>query len=120
MGISESQKKTETKLKRIAFLSERDPYKQFTSLMHHFNEESLKECFYMLDGRKAVGIDGIDKEEYAKDLEGNIKKLLDKMKHMSYRPGPVRQVQIPKEGKPGTTRPLGISSQLFMKIRVAF
>src|SRR3990167_8273537 len=32
------------------------------------------------------------------------------MKRMAYRPGPVRQVQIPKEGKPGATRPLGISN----------
>jgi len=31
------------------------------------------------------------------------------MKHMAYIPGPVRQVLIPKEGKPAATRPLGIS-----------
>ena len=31
------------------------------------------------------------------------------MKNMAYRPGPVREVLIPKEGKPGATRPLGIS-----------
>ena len=29
---------------------------------------------------------------------------------MAYRPGPVRQVLIPKDGKPGATRPLGISN----------
>lgn len=29
---------------------------------------------------------------------------------MAYQPKPVRQVLIPKEGKPGATRPLGISS----------
>ncbi len=29
---------------------------------------------------------------------------------MAYTPGPVRQVLIPKEGKPGATRPLGISN----------
>ena len=32
------------------------------------------------------------------------------MKRMAYIPGPVRQVLIPKEGKPGATRPLGISN----------
>jgi retron-type reverse transcriptase len=29
---------------------------------------------------------------------------------MAYRPGPVREVLIPKEGKPGAIRQLGISN----------
>jgi len=78
--------------------------------MHHFNYESLKECFYELDGKKALGIDGIDKETYAKNLDINLLELILKMKKMAYRPGPVREVLIPKEGKPGATRPLGISN----------
>ena len=78
--------------------------------MHHFNQESLKECFHELDGKKAVGIDGIDKETYGKNLDENISRLITKMKNMAYRPGPVREVLIPKEGKPGATRPLGISN----------
>jgi group II intron reverse transcriptase/maturase len=32
------------------------------------------------------------------------------MKRMAYKPGPVRQVLIPKEGKPGAKRPLGIGN----------
>jgi group II intron reverse transcriptase/maturase len=63
-----------------------------------------------LDGSKAVGIDGVDKEEYGKNLRGNIADLLERMKRMAYHPGPVKQVLIPKEGKPGATRPLGISN----------
>ena len=38
------------------------------------------------------------------------RQLISKMKNMAYRPGPVREVLIPKEGKPGATRPLGISN----------
>jgi retron-type reverse transcriptase len=63
-----------------------------------------------LDGRKAIGIDGINKEMYGKNLTENIADLIDRMKRMAYHPSPVRQVLIPKEGKPGTTRPLGISN----------
>lgn len=109
MGTTETQSTTKTKLNRIALLSSGDPTRSFDSLMHHFNEESLKECYYMLDGKKAVGADGIDKETYGEKLDENISELISKMKSMSYRPGPVREVLIPKEGKLGATRPLGIS-----------
>jgi RNA-directed DNA polymerase len=109
MGASESLLITKTKLNRIALLSKQDPRRSFESLMHHFNEESLKECFHELDGKKALGVDGIDKETYGKELDPNISTLIAKMKAMAYRPGPVREVLIPKEGKPGATRPLGIS-----------
>lgn len=109
MGTTESLSTTKTKLNRIALLSKQDPQRSFVSLMHHFNEESLKECFHELDAKKALGADGVDKQTYGKDLDLNISKLISKMKDMAYRPGPVREVLIPKEGRPGETRPLGIS-----------
>jgi retron-type reverse transcriptase len=107
---SELQETTATKLRRIAWLSERDKQKQFDCLMHHINETSLKECFYQLSGDRAVGVDGITKAEYGENLDENIKALVARMKDMSYRPGPVRRVLIPKEGKANATRPLGISN----------
>jgi RNA-directed DNA polymerase len=110
MEISEIHISTETKLKRIAWLSDKDPAKEFTSLMHHFNAESLKECYHQLDRKKAVGIDGINKEQYGLELDKNIDNLLARMKTMSYRSGPIKQLLIPKEGKAGATRPLGISN----------
>jgi group II intron reverse transcriptase/maturase len=109
METTELCQMTETKLKRIAWLSENDPHKEFGCLMHLINEESLKECFHKLNPKKAVGIDGIDKPTYGKDLDINIKDLMTRMKAMAYIPMPVREVLIPKEGKPGATRPLGIS-----------
>ncbi len=109
MRPTESLIPTATKLERIAWLSSRDSHKQFQSLMHLFNEASLEDCFHQLDGRKAVGPDGVTKAEYEDRLEENLQDLVRRMKQMAYRPGPVRQVRIPKEGKPGATRPLGIS-----------
>jgi RNA-directed DNA polymerase len=100
---------TATKLKRIAWLSARDPKATFSSLMHHVNEESLKENFNKLDGKKAVGIDGVTKDAYGKDLDEKLKDLLERMKRMAYRPSPVKEALIPKEGQPGKVRPLGIS-----------
>lgn len=108
---------TKTKLERIARLSRKDFEKEFCSLMHHYNTESLKRCFNELDAKKAVGIDKVNKEYYAKSLEENIEDLLCRMKRMSYRPGPVRQTMIPKAG--GGTRPLGISNfedKIFQKM----
>lgn len=110
MGTTESLQTTDTKLKRIAWLSKQDPKKEFHCLMHLFNKEALFGCFYELDAKKAVGIDGVDKERYGKTVLGNLEKLIQRMKDMAYRPGPVREVLIPKEGKPGATRPLGISN----------
>jgi len=77
--------------------------------MHLFNEASLAACFHELDGKKAVGIDGTTKAEYGEHLEVNLANLVARMKRMAYRPQPVRQTLIPKEGEPGATRPLGIS-----------
>ena len=106
----QSHSATNTKLNRIAWLSKQDSGKKFECLMHLFNQESLTECFHELDKNKARGVDGVTKMDYGINLYGNIDQLVTRMKDMAYRPGPVREVLIPKEGKPGATRPLGISN----------
>lgn len=100
---------TDTKLKRIAWLSSRDRGKVFECVMHHINYDLLKSNFLRLDGKKAKGIDGVSKKEYGEDLEGNLNRLIGEMKRMAYRPLPVKECLIPKEGQPGKFRPLGIS-----------
>ena len=100
----------ETKLQRVAWLSGKDSKKEFKCLMHYFNEESLGKCFQLIDGRKAKGLDGVDKESYGENLSANLKGLVNRMKTMSYLPGNIRQVLIPKEGEKNAYRPLGISN----------
>jgi group II intron reverse transcriptase/maturase len=78
--------------------------------MHLFNEESLAACFHELDGRKAVGVDGVTNAVYGENLDERLQELVERMRRMGYRPGPVRQVLIPKAGRPGATRALGISN----------
>lgn len=97
-----------TKLERISELSKQHPEMKFNSIGHLINIEMLKECHYKMDGRKAVGIDGISKEEYNSNLDNNLKQLVEKIKNKSYRPKPARKVEIPKEN--GKTRPLSIYS----------
>ena len=109
MDLTEIQNSTDTKLKRIAWLSSKDPNKVFGSLIHHLNKESLRVCFNELQANKARGIDGVSKVQYGENLDTNLEELVQKMKAMSYRMGPVRQVQIPKDNGKGV-RSLGISN----------
>jgi len=110
MGFTENLELTETKLKRIAALSAAKPEMMFTNVIHHFNEESLRACFHELDGKKALGIDGIDKACYGKNLDENLRNLVDRMKRMAYIPGAVRQVLIQKDDKSKGFRSLGVSN----------
>ena len=110
MGTTKPLCKTSTKLARIAQMSRENPGCEIKWLMPHYNQESLKGCFGELDGKKALGADQVSKDEYGVNIDNNISELSGRMKTMSYRPGPVREKLIPKEGKPGATRPLGISN----------
>jgi RNA-directed DNA polymerase len=96
-----------TGVESIARRARREPGATFTAVMHHFTVDNLRACFESLDGRKAPGIDGVTKEQHGQDLEANLQVLHQKLCQMSYRPQPVRRVEIPKED--GTMRPLGIS-----------
>lgn len=78
----------------------------FTSLGHLINKEMLQSCHLQMDGEKAVGIDGVTKEEYSRNLDENIENLVERLKKKSYKPKPARLVEIPKDN--GKTRPLSI------------
>ncbi len=99
--------RAKTGVERIANRGCRQPEATFTALMHHLSVENLQACFEVLDEKKALGVDGVTKEAYGQNLEANLQELHRKLHQMSYRPQPVRQVEIPKED--GSMRPLGIS-----------
>ena len=95
-----------TKLERIAEISATTKRPIFTSLYHLINADMLKQCHRELDGKKAVGIDEMTKEEYGKNLDSNIADLVRRLKNKAYKPLPTRRVYIPKAN--GKLRPLGI------------
>ena len=99
-------KQMATELARIAELSAQNPTMVFTSIAHLINVKLLRECHEKMDGDKAVGIDGVTKEEYGKNLEENLVDLVARMKKRAYKPKPARRVEIPKDN--GKTRPLSI------------
>lgn len=95
-----------TKLERIAEISATTKRPIFTSLYHLINADLLKQCHRELDGKKAVGIDKVTKEDYGKNLDRNIDDLVNRLKNKSYKPLPTRRAYIPKAN--GKLRPLGI------------
>ena len=56
----------------------------------------------------AAGADGVTIGQFEEDLSGNLYRLWNRMSSGSYFPGPVRAVEIPKKGKKGGVRVLGI------------
>ena len=58
--------------------------------------------------RGSGGVDGQSLEGFAAQLDQQLDRLQSELKEDVYRPQPVRQVQIPKAGKPGEFRMLGI------------
>lgn len=78
------------------------------NLAMYINENTLKSSHKLMDAKKAKGIDGVTKEEYAEELEGNISNLVMRMRNGRYNPQPSRRVFIPKDGSKNK-RPLGIS-----------
>jgi RNA-directed DNA polymerase len=58
--------------------------------------------------RGSGGVDGQSLEGFGAQLGQQLDRLQSELKENVYRPQPVRQVQIPKAGKPGEFRMLGI------------
>lgn len=99
---------TKLKLSLIAGHVARNKAMQFTSLAHLLDREFLRQCFHRLNRNKAVGIDNVKWNDYNRNLEENLGKLVSKLKAGKYKPLPARRVYIPKAN--GESRPLGIST----------
>ena len=98
-----------TDLTRIGERARKEPDLVFTTLYHHVTDvDNLRACYDALDGDKAVGVDGVSKEQYGEDLEENLLELSSRLKRMGYRPQPKLRSYVPKPGS-AKGRPLGIS-----------
>jgi RNA-directed DNA polymerase len=75
--------------------------------MHHCTVDNLRACFESLEAKQATGGDGVTKAMYGQALEANLQDLHQRRHQMSYRPRPVRRVEMPTAD--GSLRPLGIS-----------
>lgn len=108
MAGTSTPENVSTKLERIAKLAKQMPGAPLRTLAHHIDVEWLKEAHRRVRKDGAVGVDGQTAEEYARELESNLRKLLDRAKAGDpYRAPPVRRVYIPK-GDGTKVRPIGI------------
>ncbi len=95
-----------TKLQQIAELARRMPT-ALTTLAHHIDIEFLHEAYRRTRKDGAAGVDGETAATYARNLDENLRSLLDRFKSGTYWAPPVRRVHIPK-GDGSKTRPIGI------------
>jgi RNA-directed DNA polymerase len=96
----------QTSLQGIAQRAKEQKKHRFQDLYRMLNEGYLLECWRYIRKDAAYGVDKMSAEEYERDLEENIRDLVERLKRGSYRAKLVRRKYIPKgEGK---MRPLGI------------
>ena len=89
-------------------------YSGVQNLMHNVNEETLMTEHRKQSRRKAVGVDGVSKEQYDDKADSNIRELVQRMRKYQYKPKPVKRVYISRrqtESKDlSDCRPMRISS----------
>jgi RNA-directed DNA polymerase len=106
---TQGRESTPSALERVRQAATRDKKQRFTALFHHiYNVERLRVAFLAIKKDAAAGVDGETWEHYGETLEANLQDLSHKLKRGAYRARPVRRVYIPKVGKPGELRPLGV------------
>ena len=99
-------------LQRVLYRSAKsDPARRFHALYDHVARSDImwRAWNNVAANRGAPGADGVSVEDVEDSGVGEfLGALAGELKTKTYRPKPLRRVHIPKPGKPGATRPLGI------------
>ena len=106
---TQSREGAPSALERVRQAATRDKKQRFTALYHHiYDVDRLRTAYRTTKKDAAAGVDGETWEHYGETLEANLQDLSQRLKRGAYRARPVRRVHIPKVGKPGELRPLGV------------
>lgn len=105
-GTSVPRKSVSSTLLGLREKARGEPKHRFRSLYREINLPMLYECFYELRRGAATGVDGIGVADYEKNLDENLRGLLERLIAKRYRAQHVRRRYIDKGG--GKLRPLGI------------
>ena len=105
-AVRTTEQSWSTSLRAITNKAVQDKAHRFGGLYRLLNQANLRECFYQLRKDAAPGVDGVTFKEYEKNLEENLRSLVQRLRNKSYRARLVRRKYIPKGN--GKLRPLGI------------
>jgi len=106
---TQSREGAPSALERVRQMARRERKQRFTALLHHiYDVERLRVAYLSIKKNAAAGVDGQTWQHYGEALEANLQDLSHRLKRGAYRARPVRRVYIPKVGKPGELRPLGV------------
>jgi RNA-directed DNA polymerase len=102
--------KMSQKQMKLAIAAQENPGYRFTnlySLMHwDYWIECATQAVLARPGSSTAGIDGTTRDNFKRNYQEEIQKLVVSLKEKTYEPQPVRRVYIPKSN--GKKRPLGI------------
>jgi retron-type reverse transcriptase len=97
-----------SRLERVRQRAEANKEEAFVSLFHHLKVPLLREAFYSLKRKAALGLDGVNWYEYERKLETRLPELQDELHKGSYRATPAKRTYIEKPD--GRKRPLGVQA----------
>ena len=102
----EAEPTVATKLAELAARARRE--RTLTNVIQFVDEELLRLAFRSLRKQAAPGVDGQSYEEYATNVDQNLKDLYARLTSGRYRAPNIRRAYIPKGN--GKRRPIGIST----------
>ncbi len=105
---TQSRTSAPSALERVRQAARKDKEAKLTSLLHHVTVQKLRNAFEELKKKAAPGVDGVTWEQYASNLEENLRALHKRLHKGAYQAKPSRRVYIPKAD--GRLRPLGVAA----------
>jgi RNA-directed DNA polymerase len=102
-------------LQRVLYRSaKQEPHRRFHALYDKVARSDIlwRAWVEVASNQGAPGVDGVTIASISDGSGGGVRafleQLAERLRDYTYRPRPLRRVHIPKPGKPGQTRPLGI------------
>ena len=105
MGGTSRPQAVSTKLQRIAAQARQYPEMVFTTLMHLIDVDFLREAYRLVRKDGAPGVDKVTAEEYAVNLDENLRDLCDRLRSGRYKAPPVERGWVEKDE--ASKRPIG-------------